>query len=124
MSLHFHSSYSRVSDRKPVDIPSHPGGVRRSQTTWSALIPPSGVAARKNRRTIQGAHTYDAPSDWTGFHGAPPLRATLAREVNGKMMGRLLFGNVGRGRRVSQGTIARSGFLLPLSLLLWLPGIS
>jgi len=61
--------------------------------------PLSGVAAGNDTNQEQ---TYDAPSDRTAFHGAPPLPPRLAREVNGEMMGKLPFGNVGRGKKASQ----------------------
>jgi hypothetical protein len=53
------------------------------------------------------------------------LTATLAREVNGKMMGKLLFGNVGSRRRASQEAwlFSFTYFFTRLSLLLSLPGI-
>jgi hypothetical protein len=44
------------------------------------------------------------------MHGAPPfLRATLAREVNQKMMGKLLFGNVGGDRTEATPSQVQSG---------------
>jgi hypothetical protein len=94
VSVHFDSSCALVRVREPPNIPAHPRQ-GKEKSTWSTLIRQSRVAAGKDEKTSQ-----DLPSDLTDFHGAPPLEATLAREVNGKMMGKLLFGNIGWGRKV------------------------
>jgi hypothetical protein len=67
---------------------------RLGHVDMSASISPSGGGARKDGKTSQ-----HAPSDLTDFHGAPPLAITLARKANGKMTGKLLFGNIGREAR-------------------------
>jgi hypothetical protein len=105
MPIHFDSSCLLVSVRKPPDIPAHPRQGKRSRHGAPSFTH-SCVAAEKDRKTTQ-----DAPYDLADFHGAPPFwRATLARQVNGRMMGKLLFGKVGGLRKAVQGSMFQVQF--------------